>query len=133
VSCCARRAPATVMSDLKRMKASFMFFACISLLSAGCVSSHSHSHSPSEIYEQRRISVGEIDVPLPTVTPYDSNQDARKIYLSAYHDGYKTGLTGFTVRYLFPQQLHRDALIAGSYAGQAAGRNASPYKLELQQ
>jgi hypothetical protein len=76
--------------------------------------------------------VADVDVPLPTVTPYDSDQDARKIYLSAYHDGYKTGLTGVTIRYLFPQQPHRDALVAGCYDGQAAGRNASPYKLELQ-
>src|SRR5690606_11320817 len=114
------------------MKASLFILTSASLLVAGCLSRHSQSHPADEVYEQRRISMADVDVPLPTVTPYDSDQDARKIYLSAYHDGYKTGLTGVTIRYLFPQQPHRDALVAGCYDGQAAGRNASPYRLELQ-
>jgi hypothetical protein len=114
------------------MKASLVILACAPVLIAGCLSRHSQSHPPGEVYEQRRTSVAEIDVPLPTVTPYDSDQDARKIYLSAYYDGYKTGLTGITIRYLFPQQPHRDALVAGCYDGQAAGQKASPYRLELQ-
>jgi hypothetical protein len=111
------------------MNASLLAFMCISVLGSGCVSRH--SLPPDDTYEQRRIKVADIEVPLPTLTPYDSDQDARKVYLSAYHDGYKTGLTGFTIRYLFRQQPHLDALISGCYDGQKAGLNASPYRLEF--
>lgn len=41
-------------------------------------------------------------VPLPEDTPYDTNKVARTAYLSAYQDGYRSGLTSCNICFGHP-------------------------------
>src|SRR5262249_6093235 len=43
-------------------------------------------------------------VPLPDTTPFDGDFKARTAYLSAYQDGYRSGLTSFNICYGRPAE-----------------------------
>ena len=64
-----------------------------------------------------RLVFGELDVPMPSVTPYDSVAADRQEYLDAYWEGYHFGASGCITTYCFrPQHTTR-----GFYAGLAKG------------
>ena len=76
--------------------------SCILLSTAALVSGCTSYQTEDTRYraeEQWRASVTSNVVPLPDATPFDSDKPAREAYLSAYQDGYRSGLTSLNVCY----------------------------------
>jgi len=43
-------------------------------------------------------------VPTPATTPFDANPQLKTEYLDAYHDGYRSGLTGMNILFRKPPE-----------------------------
>ena len=89
----------------------------MALLLSACQSQHS---ATSEDTMQQLDAAREADVPVPSVTPFDSNPEERVAYLDAYRDGYRSGLVSLNV--LFHKPDASDTVrTQGWQAGASAG------------
>ena len=73
-------------------------FALVLILLTGCRS----SVVEDKIWTARQDGIAyaySAVIPLPETTPFDSDPTARTAFLSAYQDGYRSGLTQFNINF----------------------------------
>jgi len=93
---------------------------CFSLLVflTACQSDQPASPYPST---EGLAAAREAQVQTPASTPYDDSPQQRQVYLEAYADGYRSGLTGMNILFRKPNDAASTVRIRGWRDGADAG------------